>query len=329
MAWSFDVNGTIPASGAEIFFRLKTMLKSLGWTVPMSSDGTTYNPSGDQLVNALSGAGGFNNSQAWFVIQCPGHTRQYCFQRATGSSDASWRIKYSPAGFTGGSPSATVTPTGTNEQILYGTGTDTAPSFTSIIDSPTLNRINIIAGGVNEGYSFLLMFFKFGQNGVGNYMMMDALQPGSYHPFDTDPVIICSGSLNTISNFSNELISLGGNCRSWYRLGYSDATWQAVAAIHSAYNTNTSALNLLNGFPYATTSDSLSYVTWARPINNAPPAGVKGLSTMLRWVGRMRNFGTVLSVGEPQARNWVQVGGSSEACFFTVPWNGTRGLLTK
>lgn len=136
MTLLFTVNQS-PATPAVAMFLLKTQLKAAGWTVPRSSDGTVYNSSGDQISSGSSGAGGMDNARAWFVIQQPGVTpRQFCCQRqnTTGAGTSqSWRIKYSKgAGFTGGSPAATVTPSATDEQILLGAGTDAAPSFVSM-----------------------------------------------------------------------------------------------------------------------------------------------------------------------------------------------------
>ena len=77
MAYTFLTNQT-PATAAVAIYNLKTTFKAAGWTVPRSSDGTTYNNSGDQISAGTSGAGGMDNARAWFVIQEPAApSRQY------------------------------------------------------------------------------------------------------------------------------------------------------------------------------------------------------------------------------------------------------------
>lgn len=103
--------------GDEAMFDLKELLKSVGWTVQSSSDGTTYNASGDQITHFGSGAGGYGNVSAWFRIQDPGALREYVFQRGSDGRYLKWMYS-AAAKFTGGSPNATTPPTATDEQGL-------------------------------------------------------------------------------------------------------------------------------------------------------------------------------------------------------------------
>lgn len=111
MARLFSVNNS-PATCCIAVFDLKTLLKTAGWTVPQSSDGLTYNGSGDQISHGGAGANGMDNASAWFVVQMPGSSRSFCLQRYNSSGYGSyWRVKYSKAaGFTGGTPGVTQTP---------------------------------------------------------------------------------------------------------------------------------------------------------------------------------------------------------------------------
>lgn len=101
-------------NGANPIFQLKQFLKLQGWAVTKSSDGTTYNLSGDQITHNGTGAGGMGNVNAWFVIQMPGATRSFCFQ-CDAQGTQYWRVRYSYLGFSGGSPSATTAPTATDQ----------------------------------------------------------------------------------------------------------------------------------------------------------------------------------------------------------------------
>ena len=123
MAWvtSYSGNSTINLGphqyGDEVMFHLKELLKSVGWSVLSSSDGTTYNSSGDQISHSGSGANGYGNTSAWFRIQDPGALREYVFQRGSSSLYLKWMYSASDK-FTGGTPNATTPPTATDEQGL-------------------------------------------------------------------------------------------------------------------------------------------------------------------------------------------------------------------
>lgn len=324
MVWTFETN-KVPTSGSDMFFTIKTMLKAKGWTVPRSSDGTTYNSTGDQITQFGAGAGGMGNNNAWFIIKSPNHNREFCFEC---NGDTGWRIKYSGGnGFTEGGPTATKVPSATDEAVIWGSGTDASPIRSLILDGSTLQRFYAVVGGEDEGYSFLFWWHRFGQGGIGNYIAMDAMLPNTYHPSDIDPVVVCMGNLNNSLTGANEFISSSNNIRGWIRKGLSNSGFQPVVVETPAYGT-TSSINLINGFPYSGEKEALSYVTYYRPLNLSPPTGVKGISTIFRWVNRMRGYGFVMS-SSPGAYDWIQWAGTSETVYFCVPWDGTKNFLSR
>ena len=104
------------------------MLIGAGWTYKASGDGLAgYSSTGKIFTGTGSGALGWNNAKAWARIQDPSAIREFIFQHdAAGGS----RIKYSPlAKFAGGSPSATITPSSTDERYLRGATSDATPSY--------------------------------------------------------------------------------------------------------------------------------------------------------------------------------------------------------
>ncbi len=116
MAYTFSVNNT-PLTAPIAFYGLISTLVTAGWTKMSDSDGTTYSSSGVQVTSGATGSGGLGNNHAWVRLQSPptnggaitNQTREVIFQR--GTSDFSWRIKYSAHGkFIGGIPNATSTP---------------------------------------------------------------------------------------------------------------------------------------------------------------------------------------------------------------------------
>lgn len=96
-----------PATGAQAILQLKTFLKTLGWTVPRSSDGLTYFPTSDGITGFGTGAGGLSNAKSWFVLRQPNIAsgswatpassfREWIFQHAATSPDnLNWLTAYS------------------------------------------------------------------------------------------------------------------------------------------------------------------------------------------------------------------------------------------
>lgn len=122
--------------------------------------------------------------------------RQLTLQR--GSDNTQWRIKYSArAKFTGGTPSATQTPSATDEQIILGGGTDASPTFGTLLPVDASYRMQAAfydTGGLIPG--FYLVTYPLGNPTPNACFLLDALQPGSYptdivgFSLEQDPVVI-------------------------------------------------------------------------------------------------------------------------------------------
>lgn len=129
MAFAFaTVASTV--STAEVLYNLKTVMKANGYTVLSSSDGATYNASGDAITSVAE----METPNAWFRIRQPtggsaphAGVREWVFQVCAAVTDI--RIKYSlSAPFTGGSPGILRTPSAVGEQYVAGGGTDASPT---------------------------------------------------------------------------------------------------------------------------------------------------------------------------------------------------------
>lgn len=113
---AYNDDNTTPATGDAAMRRLKTRLVAGGWTVAASGDGrSAYEAAGD-AITADSGAGSLDAAGAWMRLRMGGATREFLFVRKSASTD--WTVRYSAAGFSGGSPSATTAPTATDQQTL-------------------------------------------------------------------------------------------------------------------------------------------------------------------------------------------------------------------
>jgi len=201
MAYTFAVNGT-PATSSIAMYQLISTLMTAGWLKKADSDGVTYSSSGVQVTSGNIGTNGLNNTKAWVRLQSPsvnGQTREFTFQRGT-TFDV-WRIKYSAsAGFTGGSPAATVTPSSTDEVFMLGGATDASPTFFSWFTTDNGYYWNIACGGSTEFYSFIAWGKTIGALTSLNAICLDVMAAGSYPSADIDPAVVyCSNAGPAIS----------------------------------------------------------------------------------------------------------------------------------
>lgn len=233
MAKFSDVNSI--GTGAAAMFKLKAVLKSAGWTVPRSSDGTTYNSSGDQITVATSGAGGMANNSAWFVVKEPGNRREWCIQRGT-SGNTAWRITYSAlAGHTGGTPGATRVATATDGQVLIGGGSDASPTFSSVFPTDSTYRVHIVANSTPIGgvypFSVFCTATPGSSNGLGN-LWQEPMAPGSYDAADVDPCIV---GVDSGGSGIAQVLSTSSKC--WLAYGTGSAVFGSiVSGVNATFN---------------------------------------------------------------------------------------------
>jgi hypothetical protein len=114
------------------------------------------------------------------------------------SAANSVRFKYSKgAKFTGGSPSVSVTPSATDEQLFFGAGTDASPTFQSWFNAGTIASPNTV---IYQGAAMSAAPYGFwyashvqgtslqaGNGGKASTLMFD---PVTGVPEDTDPYVI-------------------------------------------------------------------------------------------------------------------------------------------
>lgn len=104
--------------GPENLFQMKTRLKSVGWTVPISGDGLSAfdNTGADVITQGGSGANGMDNDGAYFVLEDPDSLHWLLFSKQAngGSGGARWIIRSAVDAFTGGA--AATLPTSTSQR---------------------------------------------------------------------------------------------------------------------------------------------------------------------------------------------------------------------
>lgn len=334
MAFDFtDVNLT-PATGAVAIYNLKQRLKAQGWTVPRSSDGTTYNSSGDQITTGAAGAGGMANNSAWFIIQAPAGGRQFCFQR--GTTNVLWRILYSfSAAFTGGSPGATRVSTATDQQFLCGGGTDASPTYYTLFGTADGGWRHHIAVDGASPYGWYSVGYPTGGGGVTHGLFMDPLTQtaGGATP-DVDAYCFYANGRTTENMEGGALIweltsgqgpaFVGG----YLKKGLAGEGWVMINALSYYIYSGTASMacipdasNLVAGTGLGinphTGLDDIFDILYGRRSGLAAPFGYKGKSTLLKWTGKRRLSGDTLSVASAGAKDYIVIG------HVALPWNGS------
>jgi len=318
MAYSFSTN-TNPTTSAIAMYSLIATLISAGWTKVKDSDGTTYSSSGVQVTSGASGTNGLANNSAWVQLAAPsvgGQVRSITIQR--GTVNTSWRVKYSAAaGFSGGSPAATVTPSATDEAIILGTGTDASPTFTAWFPTDGTFRLNIACGGASEKYVFYMMLFSVGNSATSTrFMFLDVLS--SYETGDVDPAVIgmSNASTNNITEFQN---ADHNSTNPRVANGWMGATSNASNFVGLALLVN-GALTPHTGNGYGTnpfTSNDIQFggLIWARSAAVVAPIGPKGVSSLFRFNSTGRANADTITVST--TRDYIYYRG------YILPWDGS------
>jgi hypothetical protein len=297
MADAYSCNQITPDTGAEAMFRFKEAMKANNWTVPLSSDGSTFSSGSDQITTGSSGAGGLANEKAWFVLREPSGTREFSIQR--GTSNTEWRIKYSVTGSYTGSCDATTSSYTADEIVRLGSGTDEAPVFAQLYGTDGGYRFQ---WGIRTSspYCFHSFCYPIGGGTVDSVFLHDILQSGSYHPLDVDP------SCQLIGYHASYMLdgaymgvyadptwvpgssyTYGVTC--WYKKGISGEDYGYVQNCKYVGNGN-------SGQTLAPTDDG-NFVMGLEPYTEVPlpiffarysysywtPGGPKGWSTLMKW----------------------------------------------
>jgi hypothetical protein len=306
MSWiySYSGNDTVnikkKKNGSVPMFALKELLKQAGWSVISSSDGTTYNASGDQITHNSSGAGGMDNNYAWFRIQDPGALREYVFQR--GTLNYSWKWIYSASDkFTGGTPDATTIPTATDEQGLAIATT----SFQSLFQSTIATYYHIVAQDAphNGVYSWWLVGATPMSNPPEQTIMICEAINEDYSTNDNDPCIhLGSDDTAAYSTLCGTALSTNGDAfRCWMRYGEVDEEWSGISA--SFYYATALAMIPVNGLasPYTKKYPFLP-IFWWRHSTTGSITGFKGAGKYLSWRVNDTQFYPLLFVDGVQTR---------------------------
>jgi hypothetical protein len=309
---AFVTNQRINTYGGALS-ALVEMLVSAGWSYKASGDGLSgYSSTGKIFTGTGAGALGWGNNRAWARVQDPGARREICIQRdATNGT----RIKLSAsAKFVGGSPSATVVPSATDERVIWGSGTDASPTGTAYYDTNMLLKDLWIWQGAAFG-SAPYGFWFGGQAGPTNltktgFLMMDPVVGPAEDP---DPVVWqvgtnfpCVASTSSIGRDAAAAATwttgVGpGNQGCFAHLDTAMSAAGFVFVQPASYSHGSVGLNPADFAPGGAGNNYLGNNPFNAGLDVLPimycrqrysgsllPWGVKGWSTLAMWTGRAR-----------------------------------------
>jgi hypothetical protein len=316
---AFAFNKSTPSTGPVAMYELKTLLKAQGWTVPSSSDGTTYNASSDVITSGAAGASGLNNTNAWFIVRDPAGTMELCFQRVNATTV--WRIKWSrSAKFSGGTPGATRVPSATDEYLVWGAGTDASPSGSLLFTTDGTYRWY---GGADSSapYGFWFAGWLSSVGTATTAIVLDPLTPSdatdsSKHIFYLSTTGGGGAPFNsTTSGMTSEGQAVGTQMVCGYTPNASAGS--AIATTYQAaslYTGGSQAVPLTLGGNPISGADEVFSIHWMRRSAMTNP-GYKGAGTLMKWCGTTRATGDTLTVSTSRDRIVVN--------HTHMPWDGT------
>jgi hypothetical protein len=216
-----------------------------------------------------------------------------------GTSNAQWRVKYSAqAGFSGGTPSATQTPTATDGALRFGGGTDASPTYSTWLATDATYQLYGGAGA--EGWWFATKVIIGGAVSGGGWM--DVLS--SYATGDLDPATIhiatTSSPFVTSSLSSGSATITSSGIFSWLNYGGGSASYVATPA----YTVNDSAGVVWPnnaGTNPNTNKDSLRLIEYGRK-TGAGTTGPKGVSAHVAWNAATRVAAETFTVSTTRDR---------------------------
>jgi len=186
----FSSVNQLPATGPLAMYSVKTTLVAAGWTVTKSGDGLAlYSASGDIITGGGAVAGGLGNTRAYFTVTDASTKVCLSFQTI---SNTTYRVKYSETGaMAGGSPNSTTTGTATDEQVLYGAGTDASPTGTQMLHTDNSYRFHVVANSTAQASNGTFPFwFGCTVNATGvvaSFFGLEGMFTGTFHPLDVAP----------------------------------------------------------------------------------------------------------------------------------------------
>lgn len=256
MTWGWQQQGgsandsvnTSPSTGREALKILYKVLLQAGWTRQGSSNGTSFDNTG--ATDFWSGTLG---NSSWVRMRSPAGAGSYEFILQTGTASTALRMKWShSAGFTGGSPSATVPPTATDQQHVDGNDT---PTFNTFFAADGTYKLH--SGADNAAPYSWYMFVVPNGGGVMRGIYFIPLSTGSYPSADVAPYLVyvyrdtsAGFTMSSIAGAASITANQDGIGYSYYKKGLVGEAWVVFRGLGYNGSTVNDASQALGVNPY-------------------------------------------------------------------------------
>jgi hypothetical protein len=324
MALQFTKDIIIDASDAAgtsicaYWYALKVALLAAGWTCPRSSDGLAAYTAGDHITGYVAGASGsINNNNAWFEIA--NGSVSLVIQMNNLVTRRTHRIKAARTPFTGGAPGILVTPdapTASDEMYLSGGGTSAAPTYGNAFASAGIFRVFIAADNASPR-GFIAIGWASGGAAPTLSMFCDPMAALSYDAADTCQYMLKAGFPQLNGAMTMVLNSATTTCP--FGFLKNGAAWAGVTIPMMDYKDGSASAVGSSGANAASGKDQSAPLLYARRSALGAPAGVKGISTLLKVAMTPRTTGDTLTYST--AKDHIYIGD------FITSWDGTVPTL--
>lgn len=322
-----------PATSGEAIFKLKELLKTAGWVVQRSGDGTNFQSSAGNANDVITTAAEMNTSTAWFIILDPSGKRMLMFQK--GASTGQWKVGYiypvAGAAQTLSSGSATVASTpSTGAEVLKGTGA--YPYTQAAWFSGTDGTYRCSIGADNAApYGFYVACWTTSTASTltsGGAFFFDPMLSGSYPSEDVDPVVLYCPQTTSQSDSPWLAVSLSSEAvaasddnpvKGYLRKELTGGAWVSISAMQLCTANPSIVFPAGAGSNPHNLKDDGVPIVYARLGTLPTPCGYKGVSSFIRWVSANRATGQALTVSSTRDR--VVVGHVS------LPWDGSTPTI--
>ncbi len=323
-------NNFSPTSGSHLMYELKTLLMAAGWILKGNGDGSTnfsnvadntVTPAGTDYITSTTAASVNRN---WWRVRMANTTAEFVFQHNNASVQHQWRIKFSPTGFVGGTPSATQVPSATDEVVLCGGGTDASPSYTQIFSTTDGSyRTNIMCQDAAP-YGFWMACFPNGGGSPNGGMMLDPVAQAN--GADTFQYVVylsqSNGNAYRMSSGALDFTTENGasSPRAYLSTTLSAANFVSVLPLSTGFfGASTNTMSGFLGTNVFDSKDTLLATPYVRRSALVAPVGHKGFSTFMRLYSGPRLTGDTVS--ESTTRDRIIIGEVA------LPWDGSTPLV--
>ncbi len=314
-SWVFKkyISPSSSLDNVDIIYELKELMVSAGHAV--TSSGTGFSGTGSGVYNAtgdaISSAALLDNQHAWFRIEGPGG-REWCFQGQGSSYGNVWRVKVSTAaGFSGGAPSASRTPSAADEQIIWGSGTDASPFPSHSHLLPGANSVAYMGVDTAAPYGWYCGVYKSSTARIET--LIGLFEVKNCNPLDDPAIYHADRNASASVAIRSRLGSASTGPEGWIAYGDASVTWGATPCYAGSGGGATHPAST-DVDPYDGT-DGLLEIEIYRPTTVSSPGGRKGILAWAYWGTPIRTALDTRSVQDNY--DHITLGE------LVMPWNGT------